>query len=63
MTPRFEIRKGFLSRKTYVVLIDANGEPLMISEHFNTKSSARVNIDAVREAAANAVIHDLTVKR
>jgi uncharacterized protein len=62
MHPRFELRRGILpTRKRFrFVLIAANGEPVAVSEHYTTKQAALDGIEAVKTAAAAAVIEDHT---
>ena len=61
--PRFEIRRSKVGRRRWrVLLIGANGEPLMVSEHLNSLQACHVNIAAVREAVEfhHAPVMDLS---
>lgn len=62
MTPRFELRRGLLpTRKRYrFVLVASNGEPVAVSEHYTTRDAAIAGIRAVRTAAVEADVVDLT---
>lgn len=62
MTPRFELRRGALPsrRRWRFVLVAENGQPVAVSEHYNTRRAAIEGINAVIEAAASAVVVDLT---
>ncbi len=57
--PRFEIRRSRIGRRRWrVVLIGVNGEPLMVSEHLNSRQACLINIAAVVTDSRHADIVD-----
>jgi uncharacterized protein YegP (UPF0339 family) len=60
-SPVFEVTRALSVRRRWTFRLRAsNGEIVCSGELYNTKAAARAGIEAVREAASTAVIHDLT---
>jgi uncharacterized protein YegP (UPF0339 family) len=62
-TARFVLRRGYLPlrrRRWYWQLVASNSEPLATSEPYTTLAAALAGIEALRRAAADALIEDDT---
>ncbi len=59
MAAKFVVKKGSTG-KFHFNLVAANGEIVATSESYTTKESAIKGTDAVRRAAADAVLDDQT---
>jgi uncharacterized protein YegP (UPF0339 family) len=58
---RFEIAEA-KNGETFVRFVAANGEPMVISETYKSKSSAKNCVDSVRKNAPDAETVDETIK-
>ena len=59
MSAKFVVKKG-TTGKFHFNLVASNGETVATSASYNSKDSAVKGIDAVRRAAADAVVDDQT---
>lgn len=59
MAAKFVVKKG-TTGKFHFNLVASNGETVATSESYQSRDSALKGIDAVRRAAADAVIDDQT---
>jgi uncharacterized protein YegP (UPF0339 family) len=59
MSAKFVVKKG-ATGKFHFNLVASNGETVATSESYNSKDSAMKGVDAVRRAAADAVVDDQT---
>ncbi len=59
MSAKFVVKKGSTG-KFHFNLVASNGETVATSESYTSKESAIKGVDAVRRAAADAIVDDQT---
>lgn len=52
---------GKKGQKFHVVLVGDNGEPVMSSEKLSSRQACHINIEAVQEGAASAMVVDESI--